>query len=265
MVPGESRQGALSSLGGSALRWLVGWWRVFHLGAWILALALSPSSYRGPNRSALLRQIYLATAPNLLWFTILLALLNLVLIRIVMVTAVSYGLSQYALQMVVRVLVLELIPLTTALFVAFRCTVGYGVQIARLRESGAFAALAIQGTDPMRHEVLPRALAGVVATLTLAALSSVLTLVLAYLSAYGFTRWGLPAYTHTVGQIFEPSVALIFALKIVLLSLAVSLIPLASVLHDAGHTHAGVEMRELVRMFLAILLIEAASLIGNYY
>ena len=43
------------------------------------------------------------------WFTLLAALVSLVLIRIVVVTAVSYGLSRYALEMVVRVLVLELI------------------------------------------------------------------------------------------------------------------------------------------------------------
>jgi phospholipid/cholesterol/gamma-HCH transport system permease protein len=69
-----------------------------------------------------------------------------------------------------------------------------------------------------------------------------------------------------VGQIFEPPVAVIFLLKIFLMSLAVALIPLASVLHDAGRTRArtSVEMRGLVRMFLVILLIEAASLIGNY-
>ena len=40
------------------------------------------------------------------------ALISLVLIRIVVVTALSYGLSQFAVQMVVRVLVLELIPTT---------------------------------------------------------------------------------------------------------------------------------------------------------
>jgi phospholipid/cholesterol/gamma-HCH transport system permease protein len=266
MTPTSSRHRALHELGSSSLHWFAGWWRIVHLGVVILALSLSPTSYRGVNRAALLRQIYASTAPNLPWFTVLSALLSLVVIRIVLVTAVSYGLSQYALQMVVRVLVLELIPLATALFVALRCTIPYGVEIGAMRARGQFEALRIQGTDPLHHEVLPRALAGVFAMLTLAAVSCVLTLVLAYLSVYGFTRWGFDGYTHTVGQIFEPPVAVIFLLKIVLMSLAVSLIPLASVLHDAGRTRArtSVEMRGLVRMFLVILLIEAASLIGNY-
>jgi phospholipid/cholesterol/gamma-HCH transport system permease protein len=267
MTPTTSSHGALAELGGSALRWCAGWWRIVYLGALILALSLSRSTYGRANRSALLHQIYLGTAPNLLGFTVLSALLSLVLTRIVLVTALSYGLSQYALQMVVRVLVLELIPLVTALFVALRCTIPYGAEIAAMRSRGEWDALKIQGTDPLRHEVLPRALAGMTAVLLLASLSSVLTLVLAYLSAYGFTRWGFEAYTHTVGQIFEPAVAVIFVLKIFLTSLAVSLIPVASVLYDArrSSSRTSVEMRGLVRMFLVILLIEAASLIGNYY
>ena len=56
-------------------------------------------------------------------------------------------------------------------------------------------------------------------------------------------------------------------LALFLTSLAVSLIPVASVLYDArrSSSRTSVEMRGLVRMFLVILLIEAASLIGNYY
>jgi len=267
MTPTTSRHSALSELGVSALRWLAGWWRIVHLGAQILALAVSPSTYRLADRSALLRQIYLSTAPNLMWFTALSALLSLVLIRIVLVTALSYGLSQYALEMVVRVLVLELIPLTAALFVAFRCTIPHAAEIGAMRAQPEHDALKLQGTDLLHHEVLPRALAGICAMLMLASVSCVLTLVLAYLSAYGFTRWGFEGYTHTVGQIFEPAVSIIFLLKIVLMSVIVSLIPLASVLNEPARARglASGEMRGLVRMFLAILLIEAASLVGNYY
>ena len=60
-------------------------------------------------------------------------LISLVVIRIVLVTALSYGLSQYALEMVVRVLVLELIPLAAALFAALRCTMPLAAEMAALR------------------------------------------------------------------------------------------------------------------------------------
>ena len=88
------------------------------------------------------------------------ALISLVLIRIVVVTALSYGLSQYALQMVIRVLVLELIPLTAALFVALRCTIPRGARDART--CGSFARSAGR-RRPVLDEVLPRVVAGIFA------------------------------------------------------------------------------------------------------
>jgi phospholipid/cholesterol/gamma-HCH transport system permease protein len=241
-------------------RWLAGWWRLLHLGAVLLALALSPSSYAPAQRRTLMRQLVASTAPHLPAFTVLATLVSLVLIRIVVVTAVSYGLSQYALEMVVRVLVLELIPLTAALFAALRVTIPHAMSIAAARQG-------IGGTASLQGDVLPRVAAGVFSALMFAAVSCVVALVLAYLSVYGFTLAGFAGYTRTVGHVFDASISLVFSLKIVLFGVAVALVPVAAVL-DApprGATLTSVELRGLVRMFVAILAIEAASLVGSYY
>jgi phospholipid/cholesterol/gamma-HCH transport system permease protein len=267
MVPMISRPGALADMGRAALRWLGGWWQIVHLGALLMVLALSPSSYTRANRAVMAREIYLGTAPILLWFTLLSSLIGLVVIRIVVVTAASYGLSQYALQMVVRVLVLELIPLTAAVFVALRIGLPDGLELARMRQRGELDSLRRQGIDPLRHEVLPRVLAGGFAVMMLAAVAGVVTLVLAYLSVHGFALGGTGRYTRTVGQVFSPAVTLIFTIKTFLLALAVSLIPVASALYDLprGRVRTSAELQALVRLFLVILLIEAASLVVNYY
>jgi phospholipid/cholesterol/gamma-HCH transport system permease protein len=55
--------------------------------------------------------------------------------------------------------------------------------------------------------------AGVFASITLAALSCVVALVMAYLSVYGFNLAGLPSYTRMFGHVFSPAVTLVFALK----------------------------------------------------
>ena len=44
-----------------------------------------------------------------------------------------------------------------------------------------------RGADPLRVELLPRVLAGAYASVTLAALSCVVALVMAYLGVYGLT------------------------------------------------------------------------------
>ena len=265
MAATASSPRSTATLVGAIARRVLRWWHVTHFGAQLLALALSPSSYGRSHRPALARHIYLDTAPNLAWFTVLSALLSVVLIRIVVVTALSYGLSQFAVQMVVRVLVLELIPTTAALFVALRCTIPRGVEIAALRvrrvDDRADAA------DPLRDEVLPRVVGGVFAVWTLVAVNCVVALTVAYLVVYGFEVGGFAVYTRTVGQVFSPDVTLIFVLKTLFLSFAVAVIPMASAWRGPRSIRAstGHELRVLVRLFVVILLIEVVSLVGNYY
>ena len=262
-----SSPGTLPDAGRAALMWFAGWWRIIYFGALILVLALSPSSYTGANRSALARHVYQDTAPILLWFVVLSSLVSVVIIRIVVVTAVSYGLSQYALEMVVRVLVLELIPLTAAVFAALRCALPNAAEILELRTRGEFDALAQQGVDPLQREVLPRVASAMFSTLLLVAVSCVVTAVLAYVSVYGFTTGGFGGYTRTFGKVFNPAVSMIFALKSFFFGLAVALIPIASVLYDPSRARprTSLELQSLVRIFVVILLIEVASLVGNYY
>lgn len=260
-------QTRLTQTGQAAQQWLIEWWRLVQLGAMLLVLTLSPSSYSFESRQVLARHIYLNTAPILLWFTVLCALVTVVLTRIVLVTALSYGLSQYALQVVIRVLVLELIPLTAALFVALRCTIPDGAELTAMQASGELDEMRRQGLDPVRREVLPRVVAGMFSGITLAALSSVVALVVAYVAGYGFTASGLASYIRLFGQVFSPAVTLIFVLKTLFFSLTVSLIPMASALYGmhGASVRTSAEMRGLVRMFAMILLIEVASLVGNYY
>jgi phospholipid/cholesterol/gamma-HCH transport system permease protein len=260
------------SVGRAAARWGQVWWRILHLGALIGALVLAPSSWRRPWRTRIAEQVWRSSAPLLPSFSLLSALASLVIMRIVLVTALSYGLSQYALQMVVRVLVLELIPLTAALFVAVRVSLPAAVELAQLRDQDTLVALRREGEDVLRTQILPRALGSWFSVLLLATISSVICLVLAYLVVHGLSPWGLERYTRVVGQVFNPTVTLIFTLKVLAMAVAVSVIPLGSALHDrpsseprkAQQARAGIELRGLVRMFAAILLIEMVSLVGNY-
>jgi phospholipid/cholesterol/gamma-HCH transport system permease protein len=277
MITHASLFPALARLHRSTIVWLTSWWRLLQFAALILARGAHPSTYRRDNRANLASHLVTGTAPNLVWFCVLSALISLVIIRIVVVTALSYGLSGYALEMVVRVLVLELIPLTAALFVALRSTLPAGVEFAQRRLAAAAAAPpgsagpAVNAGEAVRRAFFPRAAAGIFAVWLLAAVSCILTLVLAYLVIYGFTPYALPGYTRVVGQIFNPAVSLILLLKIGFFSLAVGIIPLASSYYDAAANPHAARLRvthglaDMVRMFSVLLLIEAASLMGNYY
>lgn len=268
-----SLQQWLAQMGRTGQQAVVDWLHLFSLSAKILVLALSPSSYTPANRGFLLRNMYSNTAPILLGFTVLCALVTVILTRIVVVTAHSYGLSHYALQLVIRVLVLELIPITAALFVALRCTIPDGAELLALHAKGKLDMSPDKAWLGMQREVPPRLIAGLFAGATLAALSSVVVLVVAYLTSYGFTLSGLANFTRLFGQVFNPAVTVIFVLKIFFFCLTVALVPMASALVGMRGTagmyattvRTSAEMRGLVRMFSLILLIEMVSLAGNYY
>jgi phospholipid/cholesterol/gamma-HCH transport system permease protein len=246
-------------------------WHTIAFTAEAGAYAFTRSTYRGDNRVAIARQIVTDSTQNIIWFTVLCALLSTVLIRIVVVTAVSYGLSRYALEMVVRVLVLELIPLTAAIFVALRSTLPDGVELVEQRARGHWKRMREAGIDPIQREALPRLLAGLVLVPMLVAVSCVTASLIAYITIYGFSPWGFEAYTRVVGQIFTPTISLVLVLKTFFFSLAVSITPIAAAFSEdadmtqRGRTKAARELAAMVRLFTVILLIEVVSLVGNYY
>jgi phospholipid/cholesterol/gamma-HCH transport system permease protein len=217
-------------------------------------------------RALIARQIHITTWQILPWFTLLSALISLVLIRIVVVTALNYGLSQYALEMVVRVLVLELIPLVAALFVTLRCALAVNPPVTGIDIPRNLDGLEGDDTERIRDELVPRIIAYAFSVLTMAVVSSLVALVLAYLGVYGLSPWGLPGYTRTIGQVFDAAVTLGFLLKTLFFSLAVAVIPIAASLDAPNHSAdmATSVQPGTVRLFLALVLIEGLSLTVKY-
>jgi phospholipid/cholesterol/gamma-HCH transport system permease protein len=252
-----------SRWGRSIAHYAASWWRMLLLGAVALVLAFSPSTYTREHRIATSRQIYLGAWQVLPWFTALSALISLVIIRIVLVTALSYGLSRFALEMVVRVLVLELIPLSAAMFVALRAGLAFN--------SAALEPLAADQSSAaawrLRRDLVAEVSGNAFAVLSLAIASSALVLVLAYLNVYGLSPWGLQDYTRTVGRVFEPTVAIGFGLKTVLFGLAVAVIPASAILEIQRFSQRSRSTMQpgAVRLLFVLFVIEAASLAVKYF
>jgi phospholipid/cholesterol/gamma-HCH transport system permease protein len=265
-MPSSLESHPRSVLGHTLLRGMASWWFMLHFGAVVLVMALTPSTYNRAQRATTAQHIYTSTWKVLPWFTALSALLSLVLIRIVVVTALSYGLSQYALQMVVRVLVLELIPLSAAMFVALRSGLAFNAGAVGLRpgDGQRIRPRQIGYLEHLRSELAPRVFADAFSVLALAMLSSMIALLLTYLSVYGFSPWGLHSFTRTVGQVFDLSVSLGFMLKTVLFSLAVAVVPMAASLESTQQNNDYTMQPGAVRLFLVLLLLEAASLAVKY-
>ena len=263
-----------TALGGSLRPWLanawVEWRRVFMFGAMACVLLLSPSTYDAANRHSMARQIYFTSWRVLPWFIVLVSLVSWVLIRVVLVTALHYGLQRFALDLVVRVLVLEVIPLFAALYVALRNAVSTRDDVRGIFIPQNLDRLGGAETDRVRDELVPRVVATMLSVLTMVVISGLATLLLAYLNVYGLSRWGLPEFARTVGQAFDSVVALDFILKVVLFSLAVAVIPIAAALNNASLNSANAADASsrlqpgTMRVFLSLLAVEVLALIVRF-
>jgi phospholipid/cholesterol/gamma-HCH transport system permease protein len=239
------------------------WWFMVYVGALALVMAGSPNTYTRESRMATARFLHDSTWVVLPWFTALVGLVSLVLIRIVIVTASSYGLSQYAVEMVVRVLVLELIPLTAALFVSLRAGMAFDITDAW---AAGRADQSEKAQEKLRNNLAPQVMANAFAVLTLAMVSSVIVLVLAYVNVYGFALGGLEAFTRTVGRVFNVPLTLGLMLKTGAFGLAVAVIPTAALLeiYRRGRRPQSTVQPGAVRLLFVLMLVEAASLAVKY-
>lgn len=252
----------LTRVGGGALGWLNAWGRVLSFGARAVVETLTPAVYNSATRSVVLKQIYFTAWQILPGFLLFAALLSYVIIQIVVTTARNYGLSDFALEVSVRVVVLETLPLLTALFIALRSGAAINTEVALMNINNEIRALEAVGVDPMRFEFTPRVIGGAISVYALTVLSCILALILAYIAVYGLHAWGLPDFSRVIAKIFTPTAMLTLTLKSLFFGLAVTLIPIRAGLEAPRMMFFApiAVLRGMVRLFFVIMFIEVASL-----
>lgn len=188
-----------------------------------LVTAFSPSTWTPAVRREAAERLWEDAAQTIPRFVLLSGLLSLAIVHIIIATTQSYGLSAFAPSTVMRLLVVELLPLLAAINVAL---------MPARRGAGAG---------------IPHVISRCILVVALATLSSTIALFIIYLGLYGFTPWGLGPFTHTIGQVFDPIVLLALALKTLLFAVTVA------TLNSAVLTFAvllGIEILILVIEFL---------------
>jgi len=230
------------------------------------ATALSPSAYDPAARRVAARQIYFSAWQALPGFTLVCALVSWVLIRIVIRSSNDYGLSAYALELTVRVMVLELIPLFAAFFVGLRSGAAINTQVVQMHIRGELDALQRAGRDPLRHELVPRVIGSAVAVMLLAFLNCAVALVLTYYEMYGISPWGLAQFLRITGEVFDPVATVGLGLKTLLFGIAVAVIPITSALAVPRRERMApvAVLRGMVGLVLALVAIEGVFLAISY-
>jgi phospholipid/cholesterol/gamma-HCH transport system permease protein len=244
------------------------WVHVFRFAITAIAGVLSPSTYNKATRLIVQKQIYFTAWQILPGFTLFAALFSALIIEITGSTAGKYGLYEYALELIVRILVLEILPLLTALFVALRTGAAINTEVALMKIQNELDALQRIGIDPFRLELLPRVVGGTISVLALTAVNIVIALGLTYLLIIDFHPWTLTPgdYTRMIAKVLDMPALLVLWAKTLAFGFAVTVIPIAEGLNTPQKLfHAPISvLRGMVRLFFSLMVIEAAALAVVY-
>lgn len=240
------------------------WVRVFRFATTAIVGVLSPSTYNRATRLIVQKQIYFTAWQILPGFAVFAALFSILIIEIVGTTARKYGLYEYALELIVRILVLEILPLMTALFIALRTGAAINTEVALMKIQNELDALQRIGIDPMRLELLPRVVGGTISVLALTAVNVVVALWLTHLLIIDFHPWTLTTgdFTRMIGKVLDMPALIVLWAKTLAFGFAVTVIPISEGLSTPQKLYYApiAVLRGMVRLFFALMLIEAAAL-----
>jgi phospholipid/cholesterol/gamma-HCH transport system permease protein len=257
---------SIESLGAKVTGWFTVGYDIFAFLAKAILLLLDRTTWNRATFDVVVKQVYFTAVQILTVFLGYALVISWLIITIILSTARDFGLTQFASEMTIRVLVLELLPFLTALFIALRSGSAINTEIALMQVNNELDALAHCKVPPMQFEFLPRLIGGVISAVLLAGLAGLLALLLTYLSIYGLSMAGVAPFTQTVAKVFNFHILGGLVAKCALFGLAVTLIPVTAGLETPKKLFMVPVsvLRGMMRVFFAIVAIEVVSLALKY-
>jgi phospholipid/cholesterol/gamma-HCH transport system permease protein len=257
---------SIESLGAKVVGWFTVGYGIFAFLAQAVFLLLHHSTWNRATYNVVIKQVYFTAIQILHVFLGYVLVISWILVTIILTTARDFGLTEFASEMTIRVLVLELLPFLTVLFIALRSGSAMNTEVALMQVNNELDALVHCKVPPMQVEFLPRLIGGVISVITLACLAGLLALLLAYLSIYGLTPAGFDPFTRTLAKVFDFRIVAGLLVKCTLFGLAVTLIPITAGLETPKKLFMVPVsvLRGMMRVFFVIVVIEVVSLALKY-
>jgi phospholipid/cholesterol/gamma-HCH transport system permease protein len=257
---------SIESLGAKLSGWFTVGYGTFAFLTRASLLLLDRTTWNHATFDVVVKQIYFTAVQILHVFLGYSLIISWLIISIILSTARDFGLTEFASEMTIRVLVLELLPFLTALFIALRSGSAINTEVALMQVNNELDALAHCKVPPMQFEFLPRLIGGVISVVSLSALAGLSALLLAYLTIYGVSMAGFEPFTQTIAKIFDFRIMAGLIVKCALFGLAVTLIPVTAGLETPRKLFMVPVsvLRGMMRVFFAIVAIEVVSLALKY-
>lgn len=236
------------------------------LGSSIVAAALRRQTYNSAVVDILFKQIYFTAVQVLPIYFVLALALNGVVVGIIVSLARDYGLMAYSTKLVIGFMGGELIPLFTAILVALRSGSAINSEVSLMRVNRELDALLHCGIDPVAYEFFPRVVGGIISLCALTLVGLSLTVAVAFLTIGAGEFSNFEKFSHGIGDALGFWDLLALELKSALFGVCVTLIPIASGMETPRRPFAVPisVLRGMMGVFLALLLVEIASLVLKY-
>ena len=222
-----------------------------------------PSTYHPAMIRVLVRQIYFTVIQILPFFLLIGVIFGSIGIGSVIQFANDYGLKDKIIPILIQFTFYEFAPIFSTILVALRSGAAINSEIAVMKASNEINTLEKFKIDPVDYLYVPRVIGGIVSTLTLSFLLTVLMLFGGYVFAYLFMGINLDSYLHTLSIHIKLSHILMLFLKSAILGFLIVVIAIYSGLgaSNALFTVPIAVLRGMVRVFIAIISVEGVSLL----
>jgi phospholipid/cholesterol/gamma-HCH transport system permease protein len=224
-------------------------------------------TYNSAMRTVLISQIYFTSVQILPVFLLVSIVLGSLLIGIVFQLLKQLGLTDYFGNVLMGLIVTELSPFFTVLFITLRSASAINAEMAVMKVNGEIKTLETFRIDVINYLLIPRIINGIVSLVLLSSLFSIVLMFSGILFSRIIFGMSTDVYVNILLNSTNFSDIIISLIKCAVFGFFITLIPIRFGLR-ASHEFTSIPIAVsggMVSVFTAIIIIEVLSLITKLF
>ncbi len=226
-----------------------------------------PRAYNSAMRMVLVNQIYFTSVQILPVFLIVSMVLGSLLIGIVFQLLKQMGLTDYFGNVLMGLIVTDLSPFFTVLFITLRSSSAINTEMAVMKVTGEIKTLETFRVDVINYLLVPRIINGIVSLVLLSSLFSIVLIISGMLFSWVIFGMSLDVYSNILLNSANFSDIVISLIKCAVFGFFITLIPIRYGLR-ASYEFTSIPIAVsggMVSVFTAIIIIEVLSLVTKLF
>ncbi|MGV8057724.1 MAG: ABC transporter permease [Smithellaceae bacterium] len=228
----------------------------------VILRMFQPRIYNSAMRMVLVNQIYFTSVQILPVFIIVSIVLGSLLIGIAFQLLKQLGLTDYFGNVLMGLIVTELSPFFTVLFITLRSASAINTEMAVMKVDDEIKTLEIFRIDVINYLLIPRIINGIVSLVLLSSLFSIVLMFSGILFSWVIFGISMDVYSNILLNSANFSDIIISLIKCAIFGFFITLIPIRYGLR-ASHEFTSIPISVssgMVSVFTAIIIIEVLSL-----